>query len=585
MKLVYKEIQTPYDVRSMYVAVPDSDPLAIWKSPGITILREDAGEASVKALLSESGFDRMCDEHKFIIQFPNPTDAGWNYTLDPNGPKDAELIIGLNANLNNGNLTEGWRSLHDVHYLVGIGSGASLVNTAAALFPSCSLAAAIITIGGELSDAITDRLTNVPIPALIASGDPKAVDYFIKANEAVPAGDGLWACSYNPLQKVAVSNEKTFSAALAQRAWQEFIRLIRRTNTSPEGDTDRRIIPEECGFNWHINDTQLGDNNGLGHDWLEAVPESVKKNPDKKVPLFIFGHGMSDNPLKAADMIKMHEIGEREGFITIYPFSSNRYSWNLSLDPEQYDDIAYYDALIAYAKRTYPIDESRVYISGFSNGAGQSMNYALLRPNIIAAACPVDSTWPYAALRMMPANIGGSAPARPRPAVAPVGDSGTEIPMIGGPNRRDPSRNLIAINIALENQKTKEYRMPVMYFYGTREMEYPIGKGSNQELNFISWKKFNNITNKETVENLKPDAVGVAGDKITTLYPTPEHPKHFYTHHAYYSNDAEPKNYYNIMLMHGKAHDVHPAERELGWAFVSRFSRNPDGSLNDARPE
>ena len=37
--------------------------------------------------------------------------------------------------------------------------------------------------------------------------------------------------------------------------------------------------------------------------------------------------------------------------------------------------------------------------------------------------------------------------------------------------------------------------------------------------------------------------------------------------------------------MHGKAHDVHPIEAELGWRFVSRFSRDPDGTLHDAEAE
>jgi hypothetical protein len=67
------------------------------------------------------------------------------------------------------------------------------------------------------------------------------------------------------------------------------------------------------------------------------------------------------------------------------------------------------------------------------------------------------------------------------------------------------------------------------------------------------------------------------------LTPCPEHPDHEYTQHIFYTNDPVPKDYYNFMLMHGKAHEVHPAERELGWAFVSRFSRNADGSLNDTK--
>ena len=123
--------------------------------------------------------------------------------------------------------------------------------------------------------------------------------------------------------------------------------------------------------------------------------------------------------------------------------------------------------------------------------------------------------------------------------------------------------------------------MPVMYFYGTRESEYPIRSGCNQELQYNFWKEFNNIPIKKTVDSMEPDAVGVLGDDFHELFPCAEHPEHKFTRHLFYSNDEGWKDYYNFILMHGKAHEVHPAEREMGWEYVSRFSRNPDGSLKE----
>ena len=50
------------------------------------------------------------------------------------------------------------------------------------------------------------------------------------------------------------------------------------------------------------------------------MPDSVKSMPEgTKVPLMLFFHGGSDNPEEAAEMAGFHEIGEREGFITVYP--------------------------------------------------------------------------------------------------------------------------------------------------------------------------------------------------------------------------------------------------------------------------
>ena len=577
MKLILKELQTPGLVRSMFVATPESDPKELWKTSAITILRDDTDEESVRKIMETSGLDKLVDEQRIILLFPNPIESSWNYSLDTNKPKDAEFIIALNESLNNGYFTEGWRSINDVHYLLGFDSGASMVNTLIAAYPSSPLAAAVCTIGGTMASEVLQRALYSPIPALIINGDTEAINYYIKSNKAENTEDAdLFMCKFNQMQKVRISDAKVFSKELCNIMWDEFFSRIRRTNTTPEGDVDRRIIPEECGFVWHINDTQLGDNEGLSHDWLEHVPESVIENPDKKSPLIIFSHGMSDNPLKAADMIKLHEIGEREGFITVYPFSSDRYRWNLSMSEDMYDDVEYYLALIKYLKKTYPVDETRIYLSGFSNGAGMAMTFALAHPELIAAICPVDSTFPYATMKFF------SPGDRKQPFITEVLKPGEEPRKPFMPNE-DGDRNMAPLRAALAKQKTKEFRMPVLYFYGTRESEYPICDGSNQQLQYDFWKEFNNITIKETINSLEPDAVGVQGDEVYELFPCAEHPDHKFRQHVFHSNDDGCKDYYSIVLMYGKAHEVHPAEREMCWAYVSRFSRNQDGSLNDVK--
>ncbi len=572
MKLSFKELQTPGLIRSVYVATADGEPDRMLKTSAITVLREGADEASVLEIIKTGDLERLIDEQQIIMVFPNPVGSGWNYKLEENLPNDAKFISALNESLNSGFYTDKFRAIHDVHYLLGFGSGASMVNTLAAVYPTPLLAAAVCTVGGEMADVALKRASNSPVPALIIGGDGKAIDYFIAANGAKPTQvKNLYACGHNPLQKVMVSDARCMTDELCAIMWKEFFKGIRRTNTSPCGDVDRRIIPEECGFIRHVGDTRLGDNGGISHDWLEHVPESVKREPSRKVPLLIFSHGMSDNPMIAADMIKMHEIGEREGFITVYPFSSDRYKWNINMSKSVYSDVDYYLALIDYLKKTYPIDETRIYLSGFSNGAGMAMTFALAHPELIAAICPVDSTFPYVNMKL----FGG---ARPEPFLTEVLRPGEEPKRPVMP-KEDPVVNMAPLNAALERQKEKACLMPVMYFYGTREMEYPIRPGNNQNLQYDFWKRFNGIPVKEAVEGLSPDAVGVAGDEVRELFPSAEHPEHRYTHHIFYTGDG--KDYYNLLLMHGKAHEVHPAERELGWSFVSRFSRNPDGSLVD----
>jgi len=576
MKLTTQQMQTPHGLRTAYVAIPDEPYDPLWKSSSITVLREGTDEASALELLRTSGLDKIVDREKCTVALPNPVDGVWHAEGVAEMTPDEKFIQALSESaLPSGRFSQGWRTMADVHYLIGLGSGATLVHILTALYPTNSLAAAICTVGGGLPKEALARAAFSPVPAYLLHPAPEAAAYYIQANQASDTGRGQYACPWNPLQKVLLSDQSQLDAQAGRILWEEFFRVIRRTNTSPAGDVDRRQIPEECGFEWHVKDTSLGDNGGLDHDWLEACPQSVREHPEVKVPLLLFSHGMSDNPLKAADMAKFHEVGAREGFITVYTFSCNRYGWNLSLDPDKPSDEAFYLALIEYLKRKYPIDETRIYTSGFSNGAGMAMVFAMTHPEIVAASCPIDSTFPYAAM-------GHFRPGRPAMYIMPVLAPGEEPPRPFMPPRSDPEQNLAPLRRALEKQKEKRYTLPIMYFYGTRESEYPIKKGCNQELSYNFWKAFNRIREDETTDDLSPDAVGVTGQEVRTLFPSPEHPRHRYSEHIFFTQEADPRDYYHFMLMHGKAHDVHPAERELGWAFIKRFRRMPDGTLTDS---
>ena len=381
---------------------------------------------------------------------------------------------------------------------------------------------------------------------------------------------GLYFCPYFPTQKVRVMNKTAFDKEAGRLMWDNFFRLTRRVNTSLHGDVDSRVVPSQWNFDVHIGDTRLGDNGGLAHDWIEHCPAAVAAHPEKKVPLMLFSHGGGDILFNTADMAKFHEIGEREGFITVYPSSCNRGSWNLSCDPALPSDVDYYLALIAYLKEKDPSDESRIYTSGFSNGAGFAMLFAMTHPELVAASCPVDSTFPYV-------SMGLFKPARMEPYLSVPGQERRNRPLFPA---GDPEKNYAPLMQALARQREKPCRMPIMYFYGTRESEYPIRHGCNQELDYNFWKLFNGIPVAPTTDCLKPDAVGVAGETVRDFCPSPEHPDHRYTEHVFYTADGH-QDLYHFMLMHGKGHEVHPVERELGWAYVSRFRRLPDGSLED----
>lgn len=557
MSLVFKKLSN--SERSMYIYYPDYPMHNPYKLSSLTVFREDDKKESVEALL-ETGLAKLAEEYKLVLCFPNPAQGGWNYTLDSDKEDDLTVISQMQDSMNKEvdtpmtfnhlgiptleSMLSAWHLMFDTRYLCGIGEGASMAYTFAACKPDA--VAGLFGIGGSLSEMALKQAVKAPMHAVLVGAESKVQEYFVEANEAKEAGEAgvltTYCNSANPLQSVTVSEQSLeVTEELLQYMWQQHFAKVRRMNTGAHGDVTARTDLQK-GFEWFIEDCAV---DGTPHTWLVHTPESVAANPDKKVPLMVFMHGGSDNPEEAAEMSKFHEIGEKEGFITVYPWGTNRTGWNSNMFPEEEDDTTYVCKLIDYLVEHHPIDAGRVYLSGFSNGAGMAQVVAMVCPGKIAAICPIDANWP-----------------------------GTRV----GASKVD-YRDVIPMAIAL--QKNYDYRMPVWYTYGTREPSYPVYEGCSQQHQYDFWKLFNNIEVKFTPpqDNPHPCGCGVEGDVVEHPYPSEIYPHHHYSIQRFMSEDEGAENLYNYVIMHDKGHEVAPMDPVLGWEYVKQFRRNADGSV------
>lgn len=122
--------------------------------------------------------------------------------------------------------------------------------------------------------------------------------------------------------------------------------------------------------------------------------------------------------------------------------------------------------------------------------------------------------------------------------------------------------------------------MPIWYVYGTRDYEYPVVRGSGQQIAYDFWKSYNNITCRETPHTGTPGCdAGVEGDVVEVRYPNPQFPDRKVVSHRFFSNDPKPLNLYNYTLVYGKGHDSNPEDGWLAWEFIRKFRRAADGSL------
>lgn len=117
--------------------------------------------------------------------------------------------------------------------------------------------------------------------------------------------------------------------------------------------------------------------------WAVCVPSSYE--PAVPTPLLVVLHGgvsraeTYDDPLAYAQESFFSEFGEERGWLVLFPFGQAGATW--------WDDIGMANIrdLVRLAKREYNVDDDRVWMGGFSDGASASFLHAMVAPNDYAA--------------------------------------------------------------------------------------------------------------------------------------------------------------------------------------------------------
>jgi polyhydroxybutyrate depolymerase len=164
-------------------------------------------------------------------------------------------------------------------------------------------------------------------------------------------------------------------------------------------------------------------------DYLLYFPDRQPAS-GRGLPLLIVLHGGST----VADMIlhytHFNEIGERENVAIAYPYGMNRW-WN---DGRYYDgrgesaadDVGFIRALVDdVAANAAPLDRSRVFATGISNGGFMSLRLACEASDLFAAVAAVSAT--------MPLELGARCrPAKPVSVLVINGTGDPLVPYVGG---------------------------------------------------------------------------------------------------------------------------------------------------------
>jgi|GEM_PF-980001 len=259
---------------------------------------------------------------------------------------------------------------------------------------------------------------------------------------------------------------------------------------------------------------------GKNRAYVEYVPSAYTNNNSERYPLVIALHGGGGNGVNFAESTKLNELAEREKFIVVHPNgsplssnNSNSYRW-LTFQADDSDErflLALTDTLL----RQYRIDTTRIYMTGFSNGASMTMRMACNQTGRFAAVAPASGKWFWGA-----------------------DGKGAEAEFACVPTMR----------------------IPFLFTRGTLEDNLPTGRDTADVQGEIFWRSFNQCDTISVV-----DSISFAGQNLF---------REIYPNCASDQPNCNPLVSTRIHNIINASHGWQPSNSELIWNFLKQYRKD-----------
>jgi len=173
------------------------------------------------------------------------------------------------------------------------------------------------------------------------------------------------------------------------------------------------------------------DHGGRTRTYLYYVPRVA--DPAKKLPLVLLLHGGLGSGRKMIGLTQegWNRLADSEGFIAVYPDGIERH-WNDGRGIKDHDkvvegidDVGFLLALLERLSTQLPVDKSRVYVTGISNGSMMTSRLACEVPGRFAAVALVAGYMPVS-------QQVSCKPSRPLPVMIIGGTKDPLVPFEGG---------------------------------------------------------------------------------------------------------------------------------------------------------
>jgi pimeloyl-ACP methyl ester carboxylesterase len=277
---------------------------------------------------------------------------------------------------------------NNLQYIIAEGKGAAFANNN--LSQHAERIAGLLTFGGSIDKSITNGLA---LPAYLVDADKSVVSYYKLVNKTdTEIASGIYENNSYKLKKVITAKgSDCFNSEIIADAWKKLF-----SRTARVCITDNVVLNNKVTSEWVLMDRPVYGELGIRRidhkgeklpdgtitTWYDYVPDGVYARPNNKVPLVITLHGRGDDPIYQADSNGWTAKAAEKGFIVISPDYPGATTEGEKMVL----------SILDYARKTYAIDESRVYLAGFSMGGAATAMIGLKNSDKFAAIAVMGSS-------------------------------------------------------------------------------------------------------------------------------------------------------------------------------------------------
>ena len=157
--------------------------------------------------------------------------------------------------------------------------------------------------------------------------------------------------------------------------------------TEPDTSTETGLLSEAMSYD---NETR---------EYLIYIPSSY--DPNSATPILFAFHGFSGYSQYFINTADFRSLADQFNFIAVYPqglVCGGGTTWNTNPpggdNKCSQDDIGFFPALLNEISGNYNIDASKVFLTGYSNGADFSYSMACYQSSLVTAIAPVSGLMP-----------------------------------------------------------------------------------------------------------------------------------------------------------------------------------------------